>query len=256
MSAAVHQLHPDLPAPPAKPVGAVIAALEILRWLGAAGEPARLSDITRALGLNSSTALNILRTLEYEGLVTFDRAGKRYGLGRGLVDLAAPLMGPESRARRLDEAMAATARELGATIACWRRVGDEVELVSVAESPSTMRITFTVGRRMPMMLGAVGRLVAGRGDFSADQLRRGFNAVPWFRPPDYAAWLTEVELARGQGWALDRGHVNLGILGVAVPVESHGPLTRMVSAAMFETPHDADGLQGIVGRLQQIAALA
>ena len=256
MSATVRQLHPDVPALPAKPVGAVITALDILRFLGRSAEPMRLSDITRALGHNSSTALNILRTLEYEGLVTFDRAAKRYGLGRGLVELAAPLMGAESPDRRLAEAMAATAHELGATIACWRKVGDEVELVSVAEAPSAMRITFTVGRRMPMLLGAVGRLVAGRSELSPPELRRGFDAVPWTRPPNYSGWLQEVAAAREHGWALDHGHVNPGILGVAVPVEREGPLERVVSAAMFETPDNQDDLQRMVERLQHIAALA
>ena len=255
MPATVRKLHPDLPAPPAKPVGAVIAALDILRCLGAAAEPMRLSDITRALGLNSSTALNILRTLEYERLVVLDRAAKRYALGEGLAELAAPLMGPDNQARRLAEAMAATAHELGATIALWRRVGDDVELVSVAESPATMRIAFTVGRRLPVLLGAMGRLIAGRSDLPPEEMKRLFDQVRWSRSPGYEAWLEEVAAARETNWSLDNGHVNLGIRGVAVPVEVDGPLTRVVSAAMFETPYDDDDLQRIVGRLRHIAAM-
>jgi DNA-binding IclR family transcriptional regulator len=253
MPATVQKLHPDLPAPPAKPVGAVIAALDILRCLGGSAEPMRLSDITRALGLNSSTALNILRTLEYERLVVLDRATKRYGLGQGLVELAAPLMGVDPKARRLAEAMAATAHELGATIAIWRRVDDEVELVSVAESPTTMRIAFTVGRRLPMLLGAMGRLIAGRSDLPPEEMRRLFDQVRWSRSPGYEAWLDEVAAARETNWALDSGHVNLGIQGVAVPVETEGPLTRIVSAAMFETPYDDADLQRVVCRLRHIA---
>ena len=76
----------------AKPVGAVTSAVEILRCLGRHTEPRRLSEVVRELGLNPSTALNILRTLEHEGLVTLDRGARRYVLAQGLADLAAPLL--------------------------------------------------------------------------------------------------------------------------------------------------------------------
>lgn len=253
MSATVHVLDPV--PPPAKPVGAVTAALEILRCLGRHEDSLRLSDIVRELGLNTSTALNILRTLEYEGLVAFDRRAKRYALAQGLADLAAPVLERHDPARRFARAMDAAAHELGATVALWRVVGEEVELVQVAESSAVMRIAFTVGRRLPMFLGAMGRLVAARGDWSAEALARGFAQVPWARPPDYDAWRAEVAAARQTGAALDPGHVNHGILGVAVPVETKGPLIHIVAAAMFETEHGPD-IPEIIERLRAVAAVA
>lgn len=245
------------PAPaPAKPVGAVMAALAILRHLGAAAGPLRLSDITRDLDLNNSTTLNILRTLEYEGLVSLDRASKRYALAQGVVDLAAPLLTRDQRQRRLEEALNDAARDLAATVFLWRVVGEEVELVALGEAPSAMRIAFTVGRRLPVLLGAMGRLYAGRADLSAADTRRLFDAVPWNSRPATTDWMAEVTAGRTRGWALDHGHVNPGILGVAVPVELVGPIEGLVSAALFEGSHTADSLPGIVSRLQQIAAIA
>ncbi|MCI3131925.1 IclR family transcriptional regulator [Phenylobacterium aquaticum] len=252
-TASLHVLRPE---PPAKPVGAVTAAVSILRCLGGSAEPLRLSDITRALGLNSSTALNILRTLEFEGLVGFDRASKRYALARGLADLAAPVADRDDPGRRLTRLMDATAHELGATVALWTVVGEEVELTAVAESSAVMRIAFTVGRRLPMFLGAMGRLVAGRMEMSDAERLRLFAAVPWTHPPAYADWLAEVAAAREAGAALDKGHVNPGVLGVAVPVEIDGPLRRIVAAAMFETPDAPSQPARIIERLRLIAALA
>ncbi|UVO50473.1 helix-turn-helix domain-containing protein [Sphingomonas sp. SUN019] len=237
-------------APPAKLVGAVTAALAILRCLGRHAEPLRLSDVVREEGLNSSTALNILRTLEYEGLIAFDRRSKRYALASGLADLAAPL----DASHATERAMAAAAQELGATIGLWRVVSEEVELVQVADSSAVMRIAFTIGRRLPMFLGAMGRLVAARGDWSADQLARGFAAVPWARTPEYETWLGEVAQARADQAAIDAGHVNAGILGIAVPVERDGPLHHVLAAALFDTG-DAD-IPAITNRLRQVAATA
>lgn len=241
--------------PPAKPVGAVTAALGILRCLGRHEQSLRLSDIVRELGLNTSTALNILRTLEYEGLVSFDRASKHYALAQGLAELAGPVLERQDPGRRFTRAMDAAAHELGATVALWRVVGDEVELVQVAESSAVMRIAFTVGRRLPKFLGAMGRLVAARGDWTPQQLAEGFAQVPWAQPPDYQAWLAEVATARQTGAAFDPGHVNRGILGVAVPIEQTGPLVRIVAAAMFETEHGPD-IAAIVGRLRGVAGRA
>ena len=238
----------------AKPVGAVTSALQILRCLGRHPEPRRLSDIVRELGLNPSTTLNILRTLEHEGLVSLDRDAKRYRLAQGLADLAAPLSRDDPQ-HRFARALDAAAAELGATVALWRHVGDEVELVQVAESAAVMRIAFTVGRRLPMFLGAMGRVVAGRSDVGAEVLEAEFARVPWASPPDYAQWLAEVAAARDTGIGIDRGHVNRGVVGVAVAVEPEGPATHIIAAAMFETDENP-GVPTIARRLQSVAALA
>ena len=237
-----------------KPVGAVVAALRILRRLGEPDAPLRLADVTRSLALNASTALNILRTLETEGLVSFDRASKRYALAHGLEALAAPLAAGRHSAdleRRLEGAMSAAAHDLGATIAFWRRVGDEVELVRVAQSPSPMHIAFIVGRRLPMFLGAMGRLIAARSGLDETALEAHFARVQWRDPPDYALWRREVTQAAADGWALDRGGVNPGVLGVAVPVEPHGPVRHLISLVSFEM---ADDVAPLVERLRHVAA--
>jgi DNA-binding IclR family transcriptional regulator len=239
----------------AKPVGAVTSAIEILRCLGRHAEPRRLSEITRELSLNPSTALNILRTLEYEGLVALDRDTRRYSLDQGLADLAAPLLGGDDPRRRFALALEAAAAELGVTVALWRRAGAEVELEQVAESDAAMRIAFTVGRRLPMFLGAMGRLVAARGDFTPRALRAGFDRVPWASAPDYDQWLAEVAAAREAGVGIDRGHVNRGVIGIAVPVETSGSLNHVIAAAMFETNGGLDPA-AIVHRLKAVAAFA
>lgn len=254
MSVAFPLTAPDRPSL-AKPVGAVTSALEILRCLGRHPEPRRLSEIVRELGLNPSTALNILRTLEHEGLVDLDRETRRYGLGQGLADLAAPLLARDDPSRRFTLALEASAAELGVTVALWRRSGDEVELEQVAESDAAMRIAFTVGRRLPMFLGAMGRVVASRGDFTRTALREGFDRVPWASPPDFDQWLAEVSAAGQSGVGIDRGHVNRGVIGIAVPVETGGAPGRIIAAAMFETDSGPDPAV-IIHRLKAVAALA
>lgn len=241
--------------PPAKSVGAVTAALAILRCLGQHERSLRLLDIVRELGLNTSTTLNILRTLEYEGLINFDRRTKHYTLAEGLAQLAAPVLERHDSARRFARAMDAAAEDLGATVALWRRVGNDLELVQVGESSAVMRIAYTIGRRLPSLLGAMGRLVAARGDWSPEDLRAGFDRLRWAQRPEYQTWLAEIATARETGTAVDRGNVYRGILSVAVPVESTGPLVHVIAATMFETDHGPD-IPAIIDRLSEVAKFA
>jgi hypothetical protein len=59
---------------PGKPVGAVVAAANVLRTLHAAERPLNASEVARAAGLHRGTAYNILRTLQTEGFVGYDEA--------------------------------------------------------------------------------------------------------------------------------------------------------------------------------------
>ncbi len=241
---------------PVKLVGAVVAALEIMRFLALSGEAVRLSQISRALSLNNSTCLNILRTLERDRIVLFDKTSKLYCAGPGLAELALPMIEREEGPRRFERALDVAARELGVTVALWRRAADQSELVAVAESSETMRIAFTVGRRVPLFVGAMGRLMASRSGLHGDALRPGFEQVPWARKPDFAIWQNEVAIAAQAQVALDHGHINRGILGLAVPVEETGALVHVCCATMFEEEQSGEKVALIIERLKDLARIA
>ncbi|MDE1174263.1 MAG: helix-turn-helix domain-containing protein [Parvibaculaceae bacterium] len=247
---------PDSAEAPVKFVGAVVAALDIMRFLAQSAEPLRLSQISRALSLNNSTCLNILRTLERDRIVLFDKTSKLYCGGPGLVDLALPMIEREEGPRRFDRALDVAARELGVTVALWRRVVDQIELVAVAESSETMRIAFTVGRRVPLFVGAMGRLMASRSGLRGEALRPGFEQVPWARKPDFTIWQDEVAIAAQAQVALDHGHINRGILGLAVPVEEAGALVHVCCATMFEEEQSDEKVVSIIERLRDLARIA
>src|SRR5919198_525825 len=69
-------------------VPAVAHAIAILRYLrDAPSDRATAAGIARALGLNRSSAYNILRTLEAELVVTRNPASHQYELGPTLAEL-------------------------------------------------------------------------------------------------------------------------------------------------------------------------
>src|SRR5476651_1754526 len=113
------------PSTPAGPVGAVTNAARILGHLGAAQMPLRLTQISRPLGINNSTCLNILRTLVAEGFVRADGAAKTYGLGRRIVELARDALNHGENLGALRPAMEALALKYGVTVMLWGRLGGE-----------------------------------------------------------------------------------------------------------------------------------
>src|SRR5499427_7505693 len=90
---------------PGKLVGAVVAAVKVLRTLHASERPLNASEVARTAALHRGTAYNILRTLQAEGFVAYDEATRTYSVSlhileiahgvlrhSGLMDLARPLM--------------------------------------------------------------------------------------------------------------------------------------------------------------------
>lgn len=75
-------------AKPKPGVPAVLHAMAIFEFLKERGnEPATMTEIAEALGMNPSTCFNILRTLEGGELLARDADSKRYQLGLALRDL-------------------------------------------------------------------------------------------------------------------------------------------------------------------------
>jgi DNA-binding IclR family transcriptional regulator len=120
--------------PPARAeVPAVAAAIRILRHLAVAPAPLGVTPLARALGLNTSTCFNILRTLAQGELVRFDADAKTYALDLGLVDLARAAFARGAEIAQAQPMMRQLALRHGVTVTLWRPAGpDRMVLTQVA----------------------------------------------------------------------------------------------------------------------------
>lgn len=199
-------------APPARPVGALVQALRVLRHLSALGQPAGVNAIARATGVNPSTCFNLLRTLAAEGLVSFDPAAKTYRPALGLVELAVGVLGtnPGDLIRPELERLA---QDYGVLMCLWHITGDDrIVLIERAFDPAATRVDLPLGKRLPAYTGGVGRRLAALRGLDDDQLRQQFEALRWQRPPaslaEYRASVTE---AGRLGYGLDLGQLYIGV---------------------------------------------
>ncbi len=197
----------------------VASAIQILRHLTQTGAPERATDIARHLSINPSTCFNILRTLVAEDVVDFDPLSKTYSAGLGLARLVEQLVTQGQRLQLAMPLMHDLAAKYQVTVTLWRRLGtDRIVLVGSESSPTDLHIGMPAGQRLPILMGASGRLYAAKLDLTEEQLRVGFDSLRWAQPISYEAYLREVERARQCGWARDDGFFAIGVLTIAAPV--------------------------------------
>jgi DNA-binding IclR family transcriptional regulator len=120
-------------------------------------------------------------------------------------------------------------------VTLWRRLGtDRIVLVSSESSPTDLHIDMPAGQRLPILMGASGRLFAARLGLTDVQLREEFEQLRWARPISLETYVREVNRARRRGWASDDGYFATGVLAIAAPVcDQTGNIAFTVSTVMI-----------------------
>ena len=215
-------------------VGAVEAAVKILRRLAETDHPEGAAAIARATGLNVSTTFNILKTLVKEGLAVFDETAKTYRTGMGILELAAPALSrnPQDLMRPLVQQIADAHRVL---VAIWYVTPDrQIVLLDTAASASAMTANIQRHTRYPELLGATGYCIAAARDYAPDVLEARFKELSWQAPPSFDDYMADVEHARQHGYAIDWGRVIKGVaLAGAIACDAAGVPQIALSAVII-----------------------
>ncbi len=232
----------------------VVNAVRILRYLGHTGARERAADIARHLSINQSTCFNILRTLVAEDVVDFNALSKTYSAGLGLARLVEQLMTQGQRLQLASPPMHELASEFGVTITLWRRIGvDRIVLVSSESSPTDLHIDMPAGQRLPILMGASGRLFVSRMNMAETEMREEFDKIRWARTLSFETYVREVNRARRRGWATDDGYFAAGVLAVAAPIcDQSGNIAFTVSAVMIRGQRDEAAIEKLGEALRDL----
>src|SRR3954465_2623616 len=226
---------------PGKPVGAVVAAANVLRTLHGSERPLNASEVARAAGLHRGTAYNILRTLQAEGFVGYDEPTRSYSVSlhileiahgvlrrSGLMDLARPLMHGISDAHGVSVYLSKVLGPSSLLLLDWVGAAFRTDLY------------VTVGRQYSGPAGASGVIMAAFGNISEAELEARFSQVEWYQKPSFSGFLTRVKEARKAVFAWDPGTMFQGITQVSVPILSRSWELLLTITAAGHT-HDLDG---------------
>jgi DNA-binding IclR family transcriptional regulator len=195
-----------------------------------AEHPTRTVDaLSRLSGIPRSTVYRLLTLLRAHELV--EQAGdNRYQLGPRAITMGYVARLMTDIASLWRPALLALAATTSETALVMRRVGDSAVCVDRVECDHPVRLSFEVGRTMPLHAGAGAKVILA---YSPDDMRDRYieQAVP---ASGRARLRVELAQIRAQGWADSSGEVDEGIWAVAAPVAGGPDRLHTISVAMPE----------------------
>jgi len=228
--------------PPA--IGSLRKGIEVL-FLFSEAEPAlRLGEIAERLRLPKSTASRFASTLREVGLLTQDRATRRYQLGTRLLALQPALL----RAARDLPALArpflrSLAEESGETAHLTERRGQVGIITELVESPHVLRMAPRRGQTVPLHAGALARTILAflpPAEIERILRRRPLERLAPGTPVALSTLRSALAEVRRLGYAVTLEEINAGACGVAAPILGadgwavgsiglSGPLSRLTA---------------------------
>lgn len=238
-----------------KGLGTIATTIAILRHLGAMEQPAGVNAIARDLNVPPSSCFKILKHLQQADLAEFDEQTKCYSLGSQAIVLAARALDPANAFSQLRRDLEEFSSQYAVSLGFWRRVAhDRVMLAGFIDGRSPMRIHMTVGQRVPLLIGAVGRAFAAASDMSEQDIAAVFPALRWQKPLSLAEYCAQVDQVRATGYAVDVDNFAVGVsVAATVLKDMRGDHSYGISAIRFTSSTSTEDWERIGEGLVQMA---
>ena len=209
-------------------------AVQVMEILLDGNQPMTLAQLTQKSGFSKNKVFRILHTLENHSYVERDDSGA-YRLGVRFLDYGFRV---QQSMRLLDVSppvMAWLAQETAETIFLGIIDGDEVLCVDARESSHSVRLSASVGKRLPIYAGGVPRiLLAFMPDDDRDQLLERLEFVPLTSHTivEHSELIQSLADVRRLGYVVAVGDLDDGAHSIAAPIRDHrGRVVAAVSVA-------------------------
>ena len=211
---------------PQYPIESVDNALKVLLLLGERSS-LRLTDVSRYLGVASSTAHRLLAMLQYRGFVQQDPKSKAYLPGSALTGVAFSILQRFDFRGALRPYLEQLNGELRETVHLGMLAGATVHFVDAIESPQAVRVVSRLGKAMPASSTSTGKaLLAALADEQVVALYPDERLGGLTRKSitSRAELLRQLATVRKRGYATSSEESETGVSSVAVALTtSTGP---------------------------------
>ena len=198
-------------------------AFRILHAIADSPADLGVSELAGQLKIGKSTVHGITSALEDLGVLVRDPFHKRYSIGYTLLELGRKAYG---RIELRDVAkihMEALMEKVGETVYLGTLNGDHVTILNVVESRNELKITSPPGTRLPLLVGALGRVfLAQLEEKKVREIihKRGLVRYTPHSVTDPKQFLKEVREAREKGYVVDHEEYLLGVTAIAASIPS------------------------------------
>lgn len=231
-------------------------AFKILYAISDASNGLGVSDLSKQLKIGKSTVHGITSALEELGVLVRGPLHKRYTIGYTLLELSRKFykkMELRDIARIPMERLMEKVRE---TVFLGVMNGDHVTILDVVESHNEMKITSPPGTRLPLLVGATGRVFLGQ--FEEKKGKKIVQKVGLVRYTsksviDPKKFLKEVEGARKKGYAIDDEEYMPGVRAVATPIQTGSLTPAAIWVVGFTSSLNDQKMKLIIPQIQKTA---
>ena len=208
-------------------IQSVQRAFGLLEHIAAQPEGARLSDLADTVGLNRSTAHNLLASLEELGYITQDKKGAAYRLTAKLNQLLRLDAEAEQALRaRIRPALKTLSTTSGESTFLALVTGTDYLCVDAVQSDKPLHLAVKPGERKPLIGEALGHALLAADTHLANTVRAA-------DPDSWERHAHEIADAQHKGFALDLDSQHAGISCVAIAITPRaavavaGPTNRL-----------------------------
>ena len=217
------------------PVQTLDRALNVLEAL-ATSQPVGLSDLSRQVGLHTSTVSRILETLRQRSFIEYDDYSGLFRLGVKTLEIGNAYLQGRPLADAADSVMRELSETLRETVNLVVRDGDMAVYIKQIQNEShTIRMFTREGARVPIYCTAIGKIILG--DLDPEEIRevlRDTEFIPFTKNTvsdcDEFAKLAKRSAKRGYAW--DDEERELGVRCIAAPIrDAEGQVVAALSVS-------------------------
>jgi len=192
----------------------VFRALSILRAFTPRQPTLTGPEVAEKFGYSQPTAYRLLRALEAEQFLVFDRHSRAYGPGPEILRLAGVLLHRDAFVVQTQSSLARLRALTGETVAVYWRLGNQCTCTQELVSPHPQRVEAGIGEGYPLTRGPAGTAMLLDLDEAGV---RALLAEPDMPPPadGVEALLAELRLSRERRYTMG---VHEGVVTIAAPI--------------------------------------
>lgn len=223
------------PAGGVRDVKSAARTVEVLELLASRqNRPARLREMSEALGVPKSSLYALLRTLTKHGWVRTDATGTLYGIGIRALLAGTSYLDTDPYVRLVQPYLDQVRAELNETVHFGRLDGSDIVYLATKESGHGLRPYSRVGRRLPAYCTALGKSLLAHREASTleDHLPDRLEPVTQYTLTDRAALQRDLTDVRARGHALDLQENTLGLQCFGFALRYSDPPTDAISCSV------------------------
>lgn len=197
---------------------AALRAVRLLKLFTSERPQMSLAEISRASGLNKTTAHRLLRALQSESLIDRNAATSAYSLGAGLMALGVQALASNDLRRRVHPLLKTLARQSGETATLEVPVENSMLILDEVAGTHVVAGTGNIGTRWPMHATSTGKAWIAFEQSGMDRIGDQLEALTANTLTSKESFQPQLADIRRRGYAVSVDELEDGFTAVATVI--------------------------------------